>query len=357
MSSNYLFPHRHTRRDFLKVGLGTLAAASLARAEEAAPVKIGQGKWTFTLDPNWGHLPDGMNYGLGCGVVVDGKGRIVVTSRSTNPCVAIYDKSGTLLETWSSDFAERVGYPGPDQVRDTAHCIYWSKEADGEFFYFTENVAKENPKLGKRVYKTDLKGKILYTIGNVATDDATHQKFDWTNPTDVAIAPNGDIYTVDGYGSQKVSRFDKNWKHLKTFGTKGNANDQFNTCHGVWISTLKSEPEVYIADRHNGRVQVYDLELNYRRTVKPDGLRMPCCFYQHDGHLYIPDLGAQLLVIDKDDKLVATLGDGNAVPKEKKDASPEFIAPHALTLDTKGNLYVLEWVPYGRVRKLAHTPA
>ena len=64
-----------------------------------------------------------------------------------------------------------------------------------------------------------------------------------------------------------------------------------------------------------------------------------------------------MLILDKDDKLVATLGDGKEVPKEKKDASPEFIAPHALTVDSMGNLYVLEWVPYGRVRKFAHTPA
>jgi peptidylamidoglycolate lyase len=243
-------------------------------------------------------------------------------------------------------------------VKATAHCIYISKEGDSEFIYFTENVAGPKDKqIGKRVYKTDMSGKILYTIGNVETEDATHQKFDWTNPTDVAVAPNGDIYTVDGYGSQKVSRFTKDWKHIKTFGKKGAGQDEFNTCHGVWVNTLKGEPEIYIADRANGRLQVYDLELNFKRTIKPEGLRNPCCFYQHAGHLYIPDLSAQVLVLDKDDKLVATLGDGKAVPKEEKDKRPEFIHPHALTLDSKGNLYVLEWVPYGRVRKFAPTPA
>ena len=346
---NMLFPRRHSRRDFIKMSFAASLAATVgAQAEES--VKFGSGAATFTLDPHWGKLPDGMKYGLGCGIAVDSKDRIFVTSRSESPCVAIFEPSGKLLETWSADFNEKVGLQ-KGQVAATAHCIYISKEGDQEFIYFTENSAPGG--LGKRVYKTDLTGRILYTIGNVPNEDATHQKFDWTNPTDVAVAPNGDIYTVDGYGSQRVSRFDKNWKHITTFGKKGTGNDEFNTCHGIWVNTLKGEPEIYIADRANGRLQVYDLALTYKRTVKPAGLRNPCCFYQHDGLLYIPDLSAQVLVIDKDDQLVATLGDGKAVPKEEKDQRPEFIAPHALTLDSKGNLYVLEWVPYGRVRKFA----
>ena len=80
---------------------------------------------------------------------------------------------------------------------------------------------KEGRKLGKRVYKTDLHGKILYAIGNVEKEGSTSQKFEWTSPTDVAVAANGDIYVVDGYGSQRVSRFDKNFKPLKTIGEKG----------------------------------------------------------------------------------------------------------------------------------------
>jgi len=376
MSSEYLFPARFTRRDFLKMGAATLAAAPLARAENPAPVKIGQGAWTYTLDPNWGKLPDGMSFGLGCGIVVDGQGHIVVTSRSKSPCVAIFDKSGTLLETWGNDFAEKVGYPGPDQVAATAHCIYWSKEGANEYFYFTENVAggKDGaPKLGARVYKTDTKGKILYTIGNVASEDATHQKFDWTNPTDVAVAPNGDIYVVDGYGSQKVSHFDKNWKHLKTIGTKTDPkqkgpdapNDTFNTCHGVWVDTRKSEPEIYIADRANSRLQVFSPELEYKRTIKGDAVRNPCCFYQHGKYLYVPDLASMVSIFDEKDECVAKLGDGKGITnggmKASRDLdapnSDKFFAPHALTVDADGSLYVVEWVGWGRVRKFLHTPA
>ena len=252
-------------------------------------------------------------------------------------------------------------------MKATAHCVYWSKETDGEFLYFTENSVKDDPKLGKRVYKTDLKGKVLHTIGNVETEDATHQKFTWTNPTDVAVAPNGDIYVVDGYGSQIVSRFDKNFKHLKTIGgrsTKKGADAEhglFNTCHGVWINTLKDTPEVYIADRANGRYEVFDLELNYKRTISGDFVRNPCCFYQHGGHLYVPDLGSLVVILDKDDKCVARLGDGRAPGVKKEEFQTgnkdKFTTPHALCVDSKGSLYVLEWVPYGRVRKFTHTPA
>ena len=73
MNQDHLFPYRLSRRDFLKTTAGAcaaLAAAPLA-ARAADPVKIGSGKWTYTLDPSWGKLPDGMSYGLGCGIAVD----------------------------------------------------------------------------------------------------------------------------------------------------------------------------------------------------------------------------------------------------------------------------------------------
>lgn len=371
MSTNeYLFPKRLTRRDFLAMSATAAAGLtlpSLGRAKDSSkPIRIGTGEWTYTLDESWGQLPSGMKYGFGCGIVVDSKDRVYVTSRSADPCVAVFSREGKLLETWSKDFGDKIGY-STEQVAATAHCVYWSKEGKNEFLYFTENVAKENASLGKRVYKTDLKGKVLYTIGNVDKETSTSQKFTWTNPTDVAVAPNGDIYVVDGYGSQIVSRFDKNFKHLKTIGGRAEAGAKkgpdaphgtFNTCHGVWVNTLKSTPEVYIADRANGRYEVYDLELNYKRTISGDFVRNPCCFYQHDGHIYVPDLGGLVVILDKNDQPVAKLGDGKGVKKEEFEhgQKDKFATPHAMCVDSKGDFYVLEWLPYGRVRKFKHTP-
>jgi DNA-binding beta-propeller fold protein YncE len=369
MSSEYLFPARLTRRDFFKTTGATAAAAAMlpafGRADDskpAAPVTIGTGKWTYTLDPEWGKLPTGMSYGYGCALIVDSQDRIFVTSRSASPCVAIFDRSGKLLETWSKEFAQGVGM-STDQVVATAHGLYWNKENDGEYLYWTENVApvKGKPPIGARVYKTDMKGKVLYTLGNVTQEDSTSQKLGLTNPTDVAVAPNGDIYIVDGYGSQKVYRFDKNFRLLRTIGGHGKDHGLFNTCHGVWVSTLKKDPEVYIADRHNNRIEVFSPELDYKRTADATDSRMPCCFYQHEGHLYVPELGARVSIYDADDKPVARLGDGKGFEKviEKNPHShpDKFATSHALTVDSRGDMYVIEWLPYGRPRKFRHTPA
>ncbi len=365
-TNQYLFPRRLTRRDFLTLSSAAaagLALPTIARAEDKKPpVRIGSGKHTYELDDHWGQLPTGMKYGLGCGVIVDSRDRVYVTSRSANPCVAIFDRHGKLLETWSNEFADRVSL-SPAQVVDTAHCLYWSKEGRDEFIYWTENIStnKEGPKFGARVYKTDVRGKILYEIGNVAKEGSTAQKFDWTNPTDVAIAPNGDIYVVDGYGSQRVSRFDKNFKPIRTIGGRGKEHGQFNTCHGIWIKTLQGrEPEVYIADRHNDRLEVFDLELTYKRTLTGQ-VRNPCCFYQHKDQLFIPDLASRVTILDGDDHLVAHLGDGKEADgktnKPDNKTNPALFAlPHALCVDSRGDFYVVEWVDFGRARKFKHTP-
>lgn len=370
-TNEYLFPHRRTRRDFIATtatALVGLAAAPAVLAEKKPAVILGRGEHKYQAVQDWGTLPAGMKYGFGCGVIVDSKDRVFVTSRSTDPCVAIFDKNGKLLETWSDHFADEVGFT-TEQVKETAHCLYWSKEGKEEFIYWTENVGKnkKNGRIGARVYKTDMRGKILYEIGNVKEEGSTSQKFDWTNPTDVAIAPNGDIYVVDGYGSQRVSRFDKNFKHIKTIGErtkkaqigKNAPSGTFNVCHGVWIVLhKKKEPEVWIADRHNDRIEIYDLNLDFKRRIT-EHVRTPCCFYQHKDLIFVPELAARVSIYDLDGKLVAHLGDG--FENDGKTAKPDnltnpglFAHPHAIAVDNRGDFYCVEWVDFGRPRKFKH---
>jgi hypothetical protein len=113
---------------------------------------------------------------------------------------------------------------------------------------------------------------------------------------------------------------------------------------------------VYIADRVNNRIEVYSLDMEYKRTV-PD-FRLPCCFYQHDGHIYVPELGARVSILDENDKVVARLGDGTGVKAAELSSHPDkFATPHAMTVDSHGDMYVIEWLPFGRPRRFKHTPA
>ena len=105
MSDEYLF----TRRTFLQTAAATTAGLALGSSARAA-TRFGEGKAAYTLDENWGKLPAGQSYGFGCAVVVDGRDRIWVTSRSDNACVVIFDASGKILETWSRDIKYRIGY-------------------------------------------------------------------------------------------------------------------------------------------------------------------------------------------------------------------------------------------------------
>jgi DNA-binding beta-propeller fold protein YncE len=298
-----------------------------------------------------------MYYGSGCAVVVDSRDRVYVLSRSANPCVAIFDKDGKLVETWGQEFAAQVGYQNPSQLAETTYGLHWSKEGDREYLYWAENSSgPRRARIGARVYKTDLQGKVLYMLGNVDKESSTSQKFDFDSPTGVAVAPRGDVYVVDGFGSQLVHRFDKNFKHLQTIGGPGRGHGQFNVCHGVWVSTLRKEPEVYIADRGNNRVEVYSPDLAYRRTI-PD-FRLPCSLYQHGGYLYVPEMGARVSVLDADDNIVARLGDGLHIKvRDLSDHPDKFKYPLALALSSTGDLYVLEWLSYARARKFKHTPA
>jgi len=94
--------------------------------------------------------------------------------------------------------------------------------------------------------------------------------------------------------------------------------------------------------------------MDYKRTIP--GVRKPCCFYQANGQIFIPELDKRVTILDDKDAIVALLGDGAGV-KEGIDMHPEvFATPHAVTVASNGDLYVTEWLPNARVRKFKHTP-
>lgn len=326
-----------TRRSFLTAAGVVVAGAAVGGAAEAADsprsgVTIGSGKWTYTLVEGWGAPPEGMKYEWGCAIVVDSKDRVYVHSRAAKS-VLVFNRSGKLINDFGAEFAK------------TGHGLYHHRQGPDEYLFFTDHPRN-------LVVKTDLAGKVLMRIGQVREENTTSIKFPFNQPTDVAVAPNGDIWVCEGYGANVVHRFNQYGKFIRTLGSPGKGPGQFTTCHGIWVDIRRSaeNPEVYVADRNNARIQVFDTDGQLKRIIH-NGIRQPCCLYEHKGMMFVPDLDKVVTILDGHDRVAAQLGDGRG----SADAEA-FKTPHALTVDSRGDLYVVEWVPDARLRKFKHTP-
>jgi peptidylamidoglycolate lyase len=316
-----------------------LAAGAGASPLEAAGGIIGQGRWRYELVPGWGIPPDGIRYGFGCAVVVDARDRVYVHTQAQQ-MVLVFDREGTLLGDFSTDFAGTRTASG----HASGHGLYLAREGRHEFLYFTVLAPFH------QVIKTDLQGRVLLRIGQVREESSTSARFPLNQPTDCAVAPSGDIYVCEGYGGNVVHRFNAQGKYLQTIGKPGKGAGEFSTCHGIWVDTRRGEPELYVADRNNSRLQVFSLGGELRREIR-EGIRQPCCFYQHKDLLFIPDLDKVVTLLDRQDRVVAQLGDGRTDPGDLA-----FQMPHAVAVDSRGDLYCVEWVPDARLRKFRHAP-
>jgi hypothetical protein len=198
-------------------------------------------------------------------------------------------------------------------------------------------------------------------------------------PTSTAInetrlGGNGDIWVADGYGSSLVHRFDHTGRHLAVL-TGDEGAGRFNCPHSVFIDRRPGKTaELYVADRSNKRVQVYDLNGRYQRSFGESFLNSPSGFAQWGDVLVVAELYARLAVLDGDDHLVGYLGADltiddqqgwpqrpgwpNTLTSDGHVEAPnlprpdQFNSPHSLAVDADGNLYISEWLIGGRYTKL-----
>ena len=142
----------------------------------------------------------------------------------------------------------------------------------------------------------------------------------------------------------------------------------FDCPHGIFTDRRKGDPELYVADRTNHRVRVYDMEGRFKRSFEDDFLSSPSGFVTDGDLMVIAELRARLAVIGRDDNLFCYLGDNEGVCS--KDGWPNgenqdgeviptgllqpglFNSPHGMAVDKQGNLFVAEWLIGGRLTKL-----
>jgi hypothetical protein len=200
-------------------------------------------------------------------------------------------------------------------------------------------------------------------LGYPAESDAYKAKDSgWVayRPTNVAIAPNGDIYVGDGYGSSFINQYNSKAEFIRSFGGVGQAEDQLDCPHGLWVDTRGDTPLLVVADRGNSRLHRFTLEGKHVDFILGT-THMPCNFYERNGNVVIPDLMSKVVVLDRSNKVIASLGDGGYSKQEWDTARNQahgafapgrFVCPHGACFDHEGNIFVVEWVEAGRVTKL-----
>ena len=353
-----------TRREFLAAAAAApLLSPIILGAQNKAGTKlpvVGSGPHTYEAIHDWGALPAHIKWGNTHAVVEDSQGHILVhhtvhaTSDSADT-VVVFDAKGKFVRSWGREF------------RGVAHGLHLRREGSEEFLYLTVNAT--NPRLSPQpgmqavVIKSTLNGDIVWKIqGPPEVDAYTKPTADGTpkryNPTNVAIAPNGDVYVGDGYGSSYVNQYSNKGEYIRTFGGRGAAAGQLAEPHGIWVDTRTASPVLVVADRRNNRLQRFTLDGAHIDFVP--GFRLPCHFDAHKEMVVIPDLQGRVTLMDGNNRVAAHLGDSNPATgshplrNQPRDTfiPGQFMCPHGACFDHQGNIFVAEWVEVGRVTKL-----
>ena len=305
-----------------------------------APVRTGNGAWSYEAVPHWGELPDGKIIGpTHGGVVVDDQTGLIYVSTDSTMSVIVYQPDGTFVKTIAP---ECQGFHAMAIRTEEGRAVIYGAQLNGN-------------KPPTRVCKIDTEGKILLEIPNANTGEIPGG---WKGLTAVTVAPDGSIFAATGYGANIVHKFDATGKLLKSFGSKGTDEKQFNTPHGLAIDTRFGDPRLLVVDREKRRLVHFDLEGQWI-GVHATNLRRPCAASIHGDVLAVAELEARVTILDQSGTPISFLGDN---PEKKQWANfgvpPEaqklgvFTAPHGLSFDKDGNLYVQDWNKTGRITKL-----
>lgn len=281
----------------------------------------------------WGQLPEGWSFLEATSVAVDAGDNVYVFNRGAHP-VIVFDRDGKFLRAWGEGVFRR------------AHGITIGPDAT---LWLTDD-------LHHTIRQFTPEGKLLLTIGDPDTPSTLQGGKPFNRPTHVALCPRrGDIYISDGYGNSRVHKYDPRGRHLFSWGEPGTDPGCFNVPHNI---ATDAQGLVYVADRENHRVQIFDDQGRYQDQWK--NLHRPCGMFadRRQGDLFyigelgtalavnaeVPNIGNRVSILSAKGELLARVGD-----RFGGEGPGQFIAPHGCAVDSHGDLYVAEvsWTSTG----------
>lgn len=334
-----------SRRDFLKTTALTGAAFSLpvfniiskpAMEDEI----IGHGDFRYRVHKAWGNLDPATTPVKNCHeMVLDSKGRLIMITDEVKNNIIIYDRSGKLITTWGNEF------PG-------GHGLTLFNEGGQDVLFICD------PDTG-RVVKTTVDGKQLMELPHPHRINV-YESTQRYKPTETAIAPNGDIYVADGYGSQYILQFSPTGEFIRKFGGPGDGDSNFSTVHGVCIDQRdKNNITLLCTSRVHNSFKRFTLDGKYLSTIFIPGAYV--CRPVIDGeniyagvcwsrlrYLNQTDRSGFVTILNGKDKVVSNPGGTRPVYKNGElqmivQDKPVFQHCHDVCIDGDKNIYVCQW--------------
>lgn len=274
----------------------------------------------YKVVENWAQLPKGWNFGECSGVDVDKDDNVWIFNRGAHPVVQL-DKNGKLLQAWA------------EMPVKSSHGL--RVDADGNIW--TVDVEAH------RIVKFSPSGRVLMMIGGVggAAGKEGDAKDAFNRPTDVTFAPNGDFFVSDGYVNSRVIKFNKDGDYLTQWGRKGTGDSEFNLVHDV---ALDSHGRLYVADRNNQRVQMFDQSGKFLGKWTDIGSPWGLYYVGRENAIYMCDgVNDRIIKLNLDGQVLGVLGSHGK-------AAGKLDFPHNLAVDSTGAIYVAE-IKNWRVQK------
>jgi hypothetical protein len=301
----------------------------------------------YDIINGWEQLPAGYVHGNVQGVDVDSHDRIYLVTRR-DPRVIVYERDGTFVTSWGEDLFTPGVHSieiGPDDSVYIADCgdhTVRKFNPDGE-----QLMVIGNPGIPSDTghYLENMEKGLVKGVASI-----THGGPPFNLPTNVAIAANGELYVSDGYGNCRVHRFAADGKLIQSWGEPGTGSGQFNLPHGICIT---DDGRVLVGDRENDRIQFFSADGEYLDQWTHVQRPVDICI-DNDGLVYISSLGWRVgehsyvngpIRHDLPGHISIYDLNGNLLLRwvnADRSAPGNFVAPHALCVDSRGDLYVGE---------------
>jgi len=299
------------------------------------PLRVSYGEYVYENVPGWAPLPDGWEWNHVVGVAVDSRDNIFAYNRSNHPMIVL-NKDGDIIDSWALENFS------------SAHHV----EIGPDDSVWTTDVGNHT------VRKWTSDGTLLLTLGSPDNPAPEQSGEPFNRPTDIAFGLDGSLYVSDGYGNSKIHHFTPEGKLIRSWGERGTGPGQFMVPHSVAVDPTGL---VYVCDRENSRIQIFTSDGQYvsqwRGVHRPNQI-VP----SSDGTMVVAELGYKIGLMDgapevnevshnSGVKIMTKTGQWLGGWGASTGIDGDFLAAHAVGIDSDGSLYVGETLDGARLQK------